>query len=534
MQPTPPADESAEQPASPLILAPGLGTLAARYEFVRELGRGGTAVVYLARDRDSGRNVAIKAIHADHREDPEVTWRFAREAQTMSALDHPHITRTYAVESLGDGGFAIVMQYVRGGTLYDALRERGPLPFQRAAAVLRDVAEALAYAHAQGIVHRDVKPENIFLEESTGRALLSDFGIARRIGRERGLTLKGNVIGTPTYMAPEQITGGAVDGRSDLYALGLVGWEMLTGRRPWTGDTVYEVIYQQKHDQLPRLTLLTPGIPEPLLFAIEGALHKDPGSRWANAEEFLAQLLERPSPALANPERPGSAVPTVRFRRPAGPIWRSARGRRTSAAGVAAGLLMALTALLAHQRATPSPAAPGGEQPDLSGVPAPLVSATVLPLPNVGREPPAPAPVRGPAHHSSVRAVALRAPRARRIRRPDGPNDQCRTPGANNQQACVMALLARGDAPLVRAYERVVVQLKRSAGTVVGDPEPRSVRWLREDQKRWLAYRNQECFRRGLGHEGALWGSSRARCLTTLAVGRTRALTHYLHQIGGD
>src|SRR5919205_760743 len=153
----------------------------------------------------------------------------------------------------------------------------------------RDVASALAYAHARGVVHRDVKPENVFLDEETGRALLSDFGIARS-DEQDSMTLTGTAIGTPFYMSPEQIDGAAVDGRSDLYSLGLVAWEMLTGRRPWDGESLYNVIYKQKHEDLPPIEALQPGVPLRLQYIVERMLQKQPSARWAGADGFLAQL----------------------------------------------------------------------------------------------------------------------------------------------------------------------------------------------------------------------------------------------------
>jgi serine/threonine protein kinase/uncharacterized protein YecT (DUF1311 family) len=290
--------------------SPNLGRLEDDYEFVREVGRGGMATVYLARDRRDGRLVAVKAIHARYLEDPEAMARFAREAQLVADLVHPNIVRTHAVERVGERTVAIVMQYVAGGTLRDALHQGGPLPYDRVTQVLRDVAEGLRYAHNRGVVHRDVKPENVFLERDSGRACLSDFGIAFSLESDTRLTLTGASLGTPAYMSPEAIDGLPVDGRTDIYSLGLVGWELVAGHRPWEGDTLYSVIYKQKHEPLPRLIDLRPEIPHPLLYAIEGALQKHRDERWANAEEFIGQLADR-VPAVARTRN----MPTLRFRR---------------------------------------------------------------------------------------------------------------------------------------------------------------------------------------------------------------------------
>jgi uncharacterized protein YecT (DUF1311 family) len=277
------------------------------------------AAVYLARHRTTGRLVAIKAIRARYLDDPDAVRRFTREARTVAGLDHPNIVRTEAIEQFGDRAVAIIMEHVPGGTVRERLREFGSLGAEDAESILRDVAKALAYAHSHGIVHRDVKPENIFLDATRRRALLSDFGIARPIDTDAGITLLGAALGTPQYMSPEQIDGEVVDGRSDIYSLGVLGWELLTGRRPWAGESLYGIIYKQKHEDLPRITSLRPRVPANLLFAIEGALIKDRNRRWQSIDDFLDQLTYSPPPLLSQTFPPGATrggyEPTVRFRR---------------------------------------------------------------------------------------------------------------------------------------------------------------------------------------------------------------------------
>lgn len=268
---------------------------------MRELGRGGTAVVYLALERELGRLVAIKVIHPALAVDSESVQRLIREARTLARLNHPNIITLYGTRRLADGRLALVMQYAGGDTLRARLRSIGSLSFAAATAVLRDIAGALAHAHRQRIVHRDVKPENIHLDAGTGRAHLSDFGIARIWDHDANLTLGGTTVGTPTYMSPEQIEGVDIDGRSDLYSLGLVGWEMLTGRRPWAGENLYSIVYKQKHESLPPLSDLCPGIPQPLCTALEVALAKDPEARWPDAEAFLRQIDGLPSSPVPAP-----------------------------------------------------------------------------------------------------------------------------------------------------------------------------------------------------------------------------------------
>jgi alpha-tubulin suppressor-like RCC1 family protein len=282
---------------APFGLPAELAELQDDYELVGELGRGGAAVVYRARDRALGRDVAIKVVHprpAAPDDDPVA--RLGREARTVAQLQHPNIVAVHAVRRLRGGGLALVMQCVPGATLKRVVQQDGPMAPERCERVLRDVAAALAYAHARGVVHRDVKPENVFLDEDTGRALLADFGIARSAGAD-SLTMTGTALGTPFYMSPEQVDGGALDGRSDLYSLGLVAWELLTGRRPWDGESLYQVIYKQKHEELPPIEALRPGVPPRLQYIVERMLQKRPGARWAGAEGLLAQLDHSVLPA---------------------------------------------------------------------------------------------------------------------------------------------------------------------------------------------------------------------------------------------
>lgn len=274
-----------------------LAELADEYQILHELGRGGSAIVYRARDRALGRDVAIKVVHPrlTSPDDDQVA-RLAREARTVAQLQHPGVVSVYAVRRLQSGGLTLVMQFVPGRTLKATIQDDGPLSAERAESVLRDVAGALAYAHARQVVHRDVKPENIFLDADTGRALLADFGIAR-VAEADSLTMTGTAIGTPFYMSPEQVDGKPVDGRSDLYSLGLVAWEMLTGLRPWDGESLYHVIYKQKHDELPPIEALRRDVPRRLQYIVERMLQKQPGARWPGADGLLAQLDQLILPA---------------------------------------------------------------------------------------------------------------------------------------------------------------------------------------------------------------------------------------------
>ena len=285
---------------APLGATAELLELQTEYEILGELGRGGSAVVYRGRDRGLGREVAIKVVHPRAlTADDDPVARLAREARTVAQLQHPNIVTVYAVRRLAGGGLALVMQLVPGRTLKAMVLHDGPFPVERCRQVLQDVASALAFAHSRGIIHRDVKPENIFLDEESGRALLSDFGIARS-DEQDSMTRTGTAIGTPFYMSPEQIDGAAVDGRSDLYSLGLVAWEMLTGQRPWDGESLYNVIFKQKNEQLPPIEALRPGVPLRLQYVIERMLQKNPAARWAGAEGLLSQLTHSVLPGDYN------------------------------------------------------------------------------------------------------------------------------------------------------------------------------------------------------------------------------------------
>lgn len=272
-------------------------------------------VVYLARVRASGRLVALKTMRAAFVTNAEALARFAREARALSTLRHPNIVRALAIEQAGDRPLAIVMEYLEGGTLREVLRAEGALSFERARGILLDLAEALHHAHALGIIHRDVKPENVFIEAGSGKALLSDFGIARDLEADTRLTLAGSAVGTPTYMSPEQIDGAAVDERSDIYSLGVLGWELLTGLRPWDGETLYGVIYRQKHDDLPSVATLRADTPAGLREVVERAMRKAPGDRWPNMTAIMDRL--RSEASLADAMDAGSDdLPTLHFQRP--------------------------------------------------------------------------------------------------------------------------------------------------------------------------------------------------------------------------
>ena len=259
--------------------------VAGRYSLERELGRGGMGVVYLAREVRLDRPVAIKLLPPELSANPDLRERFLREARTAARLSHPHIVPIHAVDDVGDFVF-YVMAYVDGETLAQRVAAHGPLPPADAVRLMREVAWALAYAHSQGVVHRDVKPDNIILETAAGRTLVADFGIAGVVKGAAGLD--GEVVGTPEFMSPEQALGETVDGRSDLYSLGLVGYFALTGKLPYGGDKATETLAKQVTEPPP--SLAKAGGPRKLTHAIERCLAKDREERFQKGEDLAEEL----------------------------------------------------------------------------------------------------------------------------------------------------------------------------------------------------------------------------------------------------
>jgi serine/threonine-protein kinase len=265
-----------------------------RYAIERELGRGGMGVVVLARDLSLERHVALKLLPATLAAQPVLRERFLREARTAAGLSHPHIVPIHAVEEHDDIVF-IAMGFVDGETLADRVRRAGPLPPREVARILREVAWALAYAHGRGIVHRDIKPDNILIERGSGRALVTDFGIAQArsaTGATERLTLEGQLLGTAAFMSPEQGAGEAVDGRSDLYALGGVGFYALTGRAPFEATTLEAMLVARFTRAAPAVASARTGVPAALATTIDRCLAREPHDRFASGEAVAEALSE--------------------------------------------------------------------------------------------------------------------------------------------------------------------------------------------------------------------------------------------------
>jgi len=260
--------------------------LADRYSIERELGHGSSAVVYLAHDRKHGRKVAVKVLKSELVQIIGAE-RFLREIAIMANFTHPHILPLLDSGQV-NGLLYYVMPYVEGESLRERLVHDKQLPVEEALQVACDVAEALTYAHAHGVVHRDIKPENILLQ--AGQAIVTDFGIARAVSVATGQTLTGTgiAVGTPTYMSPEQGAGSRqVDGRSDVYSLGCVLYEMLVGHPPFIGATVRETLALHSADPIPRLRAVRTDVPAHVGRAVDKALAKQPGDRFGTAKQFI-------------------------------------------------------------------------------------------------------------------------------------------------------------------------------------------------------------------------------------------------------
>jgi serine/threonine protein kinase len=285
--------DSAAQLGGPLTgLRPG--SRVAGYLLADLVGVGGMAVVFRAHDEGLGRTVALKVLAGNLAGDQAARERFTREARTVANVEHPHIIPVYAAGQ-ADGLLYIAMRFVDGADLHALIRRDGPLPPRRAAAFVSGMASALDAAHAVGVVHRDVKPANVLVDARPGRpehGYLTDFGVARVMRSTGGLTIAGQFIGTPNYGAPEQISGAAVDGRTDQYALACVTYELLTGSVPFKREDPMMVLFAHAHAEPPLLTAARPDLPAAVDAVLARGLAKRPDRRYDSCGDFADALRE--------------------------------------------------------------------------------------------------------------------------------------------------------------------------------------------------------------------------------------------------
>src|SRR5437899_10351800 len=284
------------------------GTRLGQYEIVERLGGGGMAVVYRAVQQPLGREVALKALSSELFQDDGFVKRFETEAKTLAKLDHPNILPIYDFEVI-DGNAFLTMPLIRGGTLRDILN-RGPMEALTAWRYLREIGDGLQHAHGAGIVHRDLTPTNVLIH-SDGRAMLADFGLARGAGQPTHLTTVGLAIGTPGYMAPEQVMGHDVDRRADIYAMAALPFEMLTGRLPFIGANRMEVAYSTVNAPIPSAAKLNAVLPDELDVLLAKVLAKDPAQRPQSVKDLLSQMAKLPQ------RRAATGVPVAAGARPA-------------------------------------------------------------------------------------------------------------------------------------------------------------------------------------------------------------------------
>ncbi len=316
--------------ADDALLARCAAAVAGHYEIEAEVGRGGMAVVYRARDVRLRRKVALKVLPPELAFRDEVKKRFLREAEMAAGLSHPHIVPIYAVDEK-DSLVWMAMGLVDGESLAERLHRDPRPPLDVVRRVLREVCEALDYAHREGVVHRDIKPDNILLERDTGRALVTDFGIARAAEGDQRLTATGIAVGTPAYMSPEQAMGEReVDGRADLYALGIVAYQMLAGELPFQASNTPTMLMKHLSERPRPLRDVRADLPENLIYAVDRALAKGRNERWKDAAEFRAALAEDALTPSSKPRRSAEVA------KPSGSDRASGMTKRPPSGGVPA------------------------------------------------------------------------------------------------------------------------------------------------------------------------------------------------------
>ncbi|MGQ9888591.1 MAG: serine/threonine-protein kinase [Aggregatilineales bacterium] len=374
-------------------------TLGGKYEIKQLIGKGGMATVYRGYQADVDRDVAVKVLLLNPALSEEFAERFRLEARTIARLQHPHILPLYDY-GVEDGILYLVTAYVSGGTLSDRIA-RGPLPVDEVDTLLRQIAPALDYAHRQGIVHRDIKPANILIT-AEGHPLLADFGIAKLAEGDARLTATGGLIGTPAYMAPEQVQGLQVGPSADIYSLGVVVFEMLSGRQPYTAETPMQVLVKHIAEPVPALSTAVEGLPPTLDAVLALALAKNPEQRYPSAAAFAADysraicgavntvgtplpaaadtshtinLLDTPAPGTAGAAPPTSPPTTPPPTQPQTIIAAGGQPVLLAGLGVIAVLVLVIAVLVLATINRDNPVIVAGSPTAAAGPPTPTVEA---------------------------------------------------------------------------------------------------------------------------------------------------------------
>jgi len=335
------------------------GSSFGRYHLVEKLGEGGMAVVYKAFDTRLECDVAVKVIRMDNLPQSSIEKtlkRFEREAKSVAKLTQANIVK---VTDYGDfeGTPYLVMEYLPSGTLKEYMRQNGQIPWQNAVSLILPIAEALGYAHSMKVLHRDVKPSNILLTQ-TMQPMLTDFGIAKILDEEnpQELTGTGIAIGTPEYMAPEQVTSKTTDARADIYALGVVFYEMITGRRPFEADTPMAVLFKHASEPLPRPSSLVRDLPTNVENFVFKATAKDPNQRYQSMDEFVSALGKLQSVIPAVPAMPEPVAAPVTETIPAKTLVKTVENEKTPPPMLVGQVQKTATPPAADQTPPPTPA----------------------------------------------------------------------------------------------------------------------------------------------------------------------------------
>jgi len=369
-----------------------IGTTLGQYQILREIGRGGMAVVYEAYQPSLGRSVAIKVLPPQYTFDATFVQRFQQEARAAARLDHPNIVSIYDVGEQ-NGVYYIVMQKLEGASLHDMIQRSGRIPPERAAHIAAQVAQALNFAHTHGLTHRDIKPSNILIS-SSDHATLTDFGIAKAAEGTR-MTQTGLLMGTPEYMSPEQATGKPVGPASDIYSLGIVLYQMLTGRAPFKADSTPALLFKQVYERPAPVRTYVPHLSTGLEQVLDRALAKEPAERFRSAEEMATALLQatgnQPLPASGSLRTVFAPIEPLPARQTPRPPSRPASRNlpRPMLAAVALGLFALVFLAIGLKVMRPGPAGPQTTVAEQAATEAPEATTTPVPPPSPTAPPPA-------------------------------------------------------------------------------------------------------------------------------------------------